>query len=130
MENSVGSGDITVRRTQRLNTDGKTPSSSNHHGVDPSSDPIIPRKEPFEAVLHNIGNKEQTAANSKASTGWTVYTIKPGDTLWDLAVKQSHVSVHDLIKDNHIKDPRKLRPGQKIKIRHPFTDSTCSRRQH
>ena len=105
MENSVGSGDITVRRTQR--------------GVDPSPHLKNPRKEPFETVLHNIGNKEQTTATSKESSGWTVYTIKPGDTLWDLAVKRSHVSVDDLIKDNQIKDPGKLQPGKQIRVRMP-----------
>jgi rare lipoprotein A len=47
------------------------------------------------------------------------YTIKRGDTLWALAVKRFHVHVEDLIRDNGIKDPRKIQPGQKIRIRRP-----------
>ena len=50
---------------------------------------------------------------------WTEYTIKPGDTLWALAVKKFHVHVKDLMRDNNIQDPRKLQPGTKIKIRLP-----------
>lgn len=109
MENSVGNSDITVKRTQQLNAGAKIPSSNFKND----------RKEPFDAVLHNIGNKEQTTANCKTSSVWKEYTIKPGDTLWDLAVKKFHVGVEVLVKDNNIKDPRKLRPGQKIKIRLP-----------
>jgi len=50
---------------------------------------------------------------------WTEYVIKPGDTLWALAVKRFHVHVKDLIRDNNIQDPRKLQPGTTIKIRLP-----------
>jgi rare lipoprotein A len=50
---------------------------------------------------------------------WIVYTIKPGDTLWELAVRRFHVNVEDLIRDNGIEDPRKLQPGQKILVRRP-----------
>ena len=60
------------------------------------------------------------AAHSKApqpSEGWVEYTIKPGDTLWDLAVNKFHVHVKDLIRDNAVQDPRRLQPGQTIRIR-------------
>lgn len=48
---------------------------------------------------------------------WKEYTIKRGDTLWGLAVKKFHVHVEDLIRYNDIKDPKKIQPGQKIKVR-------------
>jgi rare lipoprotein A len=47
---------------------------------------------------------------------WVEYTIKPGDTLWKLAVRDFHVSLSALIQDNNIQDPRKIVPGQKIRI--------------
>jgi rare lipoprotein A len=51
---------------------------------------------------------------------WVEYTIQPGDTLWDLAVKKFHVNVDDLIRDNGIQDPRRLQPEQKIRVRQAF----------
>lgn len=47
------------------------------------------------------------------------YTIKENDTIWDLAVKRFHVNPEDIIRDNGIKDPRKIQPGQKLQIRLP-----------
>ncbi len=62
----------------------------------------------------------ETAALEKApqtdSPGWKSYTIKPGDTLWKLAIKKFHVKVSDLMEVNNIKDPRKLQPGQRIQV--------------
>ena len=74
--------------------------------------------ESFETVLRQKGGRDNPVTdNSRDSAQWTEYTIKPGDTLWSLAVKKFHVHVEDLIKDNGIKDPGRIRPGQKIKFR-------------
>jgi rare lipoprotein A len=56
---------------------------------------------------------------SKSSDRWVDYTIKENDTLWGLAVKKFHVNVDDIIRDNGIQDPRKIQPGQKIRVRIP-----------
>jgi rare lipoprotein A len=56
---------------------------------------------------------------SRTSEKWVDYTIKENDTLWGLAVKKFHVNVDDLIRDNNIQDPRKIQPGQKIRVRVP-----------
>ena len=77
----------------------------------------------FEAVLSQTTKRNKAAEappNTTTSEKWIEYTIKPGDTLWSLAVKRFHVNVEDLIKDNKIKDPRKIRPGQIIRIRQPI----------
>lgn len=47
------------------------------------------------------------------------YVVKPGDTLWELAVEKFHVRVEDLVKDNNISDPRELQSGQVLKVRIP-----------
>ncbi|MEN8190330.1 MAG: septal ring lytic transglycosylase RlpA family protein [Thermodesulfobacteriota bacterium] len=44
------------------------------------------------------------------------HTIKPGETLWELAVRRYHVNLSDIIKANNIKNPRTLQPGQVILI--------------
>jgi LysM repeat protein len=47
------------------------------------------------------------------------YVVKPGDTLWELAVGKFHVKVEDLMRDNLISDPRELEPGHILKVRIP-----------
>jgi rare lipoprotein A (peptidoglycan hydrolase) len=71
----------------------------------------------FDTVLNS---KISGESNNKDETGrWTEYTIKSGDTIWDLAVNKYHVKVEDILRDNNIKDPRKIQPGDKIQIRMP-----------
>jgi len=69
----------------------------------------------FDSVLGAEKLKEGGAPRER----WVEYTIKENDTLWNLAVKRYHVHVEDIIKDNSIEDPRKIQPGQKIRIRLP-----------
>lgn len=71
----------------------------------------------FESVLRS--SEAPVSANSTPSEKWIEYTIKANDTLWTLAVKRFHVNVEDLIRDNGIEDPRKIQPGQKIRVRIP-----------
>ena len=47
------------------------------------------------------------------------HILKPGETLWDLAVNKYHVHVEDIMAENGITDPRSLQIGQKIKITLP-----------
>ena len=75
----------------------------------------------FQAELES---KQQSGAPLVSRPGsrhdggrWIEYTIKPGDTLWALAVKRFHVHVEDLIRDNDIDDPREIQSGQKIRVR-------------
>ena len=44
------------------------------------------------------------------------HTLKPGETVWELAVKKYHVNVADILKENNIKDPTTLQIGQKLRI--------------
>lgn len=70
----------------------------------------------FESMLNVERGKGE---NGRASERWVEYTIQKNDTLWNLAVKRYHVNVEDIIKDNSIEDPRRIQPGQKIRIRLP-----------
>ena len=44
------------------------------------------------------------------------YTVKRGDTLWDISRKYSDVTVKDLMKWNKIRHHKQLRSGMKLKI--------------
>jgi rare lipoprotein A len=70
----------------------------------------------FESAL---GAERANTEGGRTRERWVEYTIKEKDTLWNLAVKRYHVNVDDIIKDNCIGDPRKIQPGQKIRIRIP-----------
>jgi len=49
--------------------------------------------------------------------GYLYYTIRSGDTLWDIAKKYQGVSANDIIKLNAITAQKILKPGMKIKIK-------------
>ncbi|MBW1722004.1 MAG: septal ring lytic transglycosylase RlpA family protein [Deltaproteobacteria bacterium] len=85
---------------------------------------VIRGEKDFQAIVHRKKEDFTTfpvpePKVREKTEDWIEYTIKPGDTLWALAVKRFHVNVQDLIRDNGIQDPRKIRPGQTLRIRRP-----------
>ncbi len=73
------------------------------------------KDEPHSNVAQSISKEAPSPSNSSASRE-IIHTIKAGETLWELAVKKYHVTVEDLMKENNIKDPRRLQIGQKLTI--------------
>jgi rare lipoprotein A len=70
----------------------------------------------FEAALRaEQGSNE----GGRSKERWVDYTIKENDNIWNLAVKRFHVNPEDIIRDNGIQDPKKIQPGQKIRVRIP-----------
>ena len=49
-------------------------------------------------------------------TGTTTYTVKSGDTLWDIARKFDGVTVDQIKKWNNLNSKNTIKPGQKLKI--------------
>jgi membrane-bound lytic murein transglycosylase D len=45
------------------------------------------------------------------------YTVKNGDTIWDIAKAFDNVSTTEVLALNNISDASKIKPGQKLKIR-------------
>jgi membrane-bound lytic murein transglycosylase D len=45
------------------------------------------------------------------------YTVKSGDTLWDIAKQYPGVTDSDIMKLNNITNPDKIKPGQRLKIK-------------
>lgn len=52
---------------------------------------------------------------AQLSTGTTWYTVKNGDTVWDIA-GHFGVKVRDIVAVNNLKNPRRIHPGTKIRI--------------
>lgn len=62
------------------------------------------------------GTKTSSSSSSSgtASSGYTTYTVKSGDTLYDIAKKYPGVSADDIMKANAISSS--IHPGMKLKI--------------
>lgn len=62
--------------------------------------------------------KAATADTKPAKKGgYQMYTIKKGDTLWEISRKFEGVSLNDIMKLNGFTKNSKIMPGKKIKIR-------------
>jgi membrane-bound lytic murein transglycosylase D len=57
-----------------------------------------------------------STAGTSAKSQYTYYTVKKGDTLWDIANQYKGVSVDDIKKWNNMGSSSKLQVGQKLKI--------------
>lgn len=135
MQYQVQRGDTIAKVTQLLNTRWETLRRTNPHAIGRSyrtgrwflkEGATVAVKESFESVLQQKFDPNKPSETVNAGSGvdkrYTEYTIKPGDTLWELAVKRFHVNLKELIRENNIQNPRALRPGQKIRIpvyKHP-----------
>ncbi len=58
-----------------------------------------------------------TITHEQTYNGYLYYTIRRGDTLWDIAKKYKGVSASDIMKLNHMSARKILKPGMKIKIK-------------
>jgi len=66
---------------------------------------------PGEKLVLFVKKEFKIAGQNKAET--PVYTVKEGDTLWEIAKKYEGISVEEIIEHNKI-NPNKLKPGEKI----------------
>jgi peptidoglycan lytic transglycosylase len=141
----VEKGDTISKVTDLLKVSWAELKKSNAHAVGRSSKTgnwflkqgaIIEGKNSFKSVLEQTqkpaaetsyksvlekGRKPSVEASYEKvqkndSQGWKEYTVKRGDTLWALATKKFHVNLSDLVEANDIEDPKKLQPGQKLRV--------------
>ena len=69
-----------------------------------------------------IGKTVQPSSASSSSPPdydgeYVMYTVKSGDTLWDIAKLFPGVSDTDIMRLNNISNAGKIRPGQQLKIK-------------
>ncbi len=57
------------------------------------------------------------SSSSAADNSFEYYTVRYGDTVWDIAKKFSGVTATDILRLNSISDASKIQVGQKLKIR-------------
>lgn len=130
MQYQVQRGDTIAKVTQQLNTHWDVLRQKNPHAIGRSvrtgrwflkEGATVTIKESFKTVLQQkVETQKPPGAPDPPSQNteqWRMYTIKPGDNLWTLAVKKFHINLDDLIRDNNIKNPGLIQPGQKIRIR-------------
>ena len=73
-------------------------------------------KAPSSVPVASSSLASQTLSAS-SDTGYETYTVRYGDTVWDIAKKYDDVSATDIMKLNNISDASKIQVGQKLKIR-------------
>lgn len=61
-------------------------------------------------VLENINEEEDNDANNYSMT---IYFVKPGDTLWEIA-KKFKSTVNDIVQVNEIENENKIQVGQQL----------------
>jgi membrane-bound lytic murein transglycosylase D len=59
----------------------------------------------------------QTALLSQADGDYVTYTVRYGDTIWDIVKMFDNVTTTEVLNLNNISDPGKIQVGQKLKIK-------------
>lgn len=70
------------------------------------------------SIITEINETEAVEANPSKG-GAVIYTVKKGDTLWNIA-KKYNTTVNDIVKLNKIENPDLIYPGQKLLILKKF----------
>ena len=55
--------------------------------------------------------------NPESDVEYVTYTVRYGDTIWDIVKMYDSASVNEILSLNNISDPQKIQVGQKLKIK-------------
>ncbi len=70
-----------------------------------------------QAMAGNPDSPPKTVVTSAGNTDFVYYTVKKGDTLWDIAQKYAGISSSEISELNNLPSERHLYIGQKLKIK-------------
>ncbi len=69
------------------------------------------------ATTANITPTSTFQPNNSKSEGFIIYTVRSGDTIWDIAQQFPGVTDTEIMRWNNITSASKIQPGQKLKIK-------------
>ncbi len=95
--NDLSSSKIVAGKKLVVYTKAQSAATKNNVTTSTSSQPVV----------------QQTASVDGA---YTYYTVKSGDTLWNIAQQYQGVSDKDIMKWNNLSQASKIQPGMKLKI--------------
>ncbi|MBI35181.1 MAG: lytic transglycosylase [Flavobacteriales bacterium] len=110
VRNGESVGLIAQRYNVRISEIREWNNLSNKKYIYPGQKLVIFAKK--NSSTHGYTIKEEQTYN-----GYLYYTIRSGDTLWDIAKKYEGVSANDIMKLNRMSARKILKPGMKIKIK-------------
>jgi rare lipoprotein A len=76
----------------------------------------IPPSTPFPQILETKMPQPRLSGEKPGQTN-IEYVVQPGDTLWKLGLKKFQADPYQIARDNDIKNPNLIYPGQKLIIR-------------
>ncbi len=75
------------------------------------------RGKPVTATAMAASAPQQTTGPLPDDGEYEFYTVRNGDTVWDIAKKFQGVTASDIVRLNNISDASKIQVGQKLRIR-------------
>lgn len=94
---------------------------------------VDPSKSEYYSKINTLSFQEKQALNGKATISTTqpvsnllpeetdgefiTYTVRNGDTIWDIVKMFDNVTTSQVLALNNISDPSKIKVGQKLKIK-------------
>lgn len=69
------------------------------------------------AVSSSASSTASTASGSPSSDSYITYTVRNGDTLWEIAQKYPGTSETDIARLNNMTNSSRIKPGQVIRIK-------------
>jgi membrane-bound lytic murein transglycosylase D len=77
-----------------------------------------PAESSTKPVVENTNKTSKPASSSSVSKKeYVFYTVKQGDTLWEIVKKYPGVTASEIMKLNNLSDASKIKAGQQLKIK-------------